>query len=206
MLKFAVVHAPVGPMMDEGLYEPDHVSGIEEAHMFTGPERAEYVVPYGGNGKERFDQQDITPVKPESTRDKSRIIVVKKPTRRAKVAIDFDGTITSGPREFRDVIARATRAGHECHLVTGRPESARAGVLEYCEMYGLRFASSSFYPVEYKYEQVGWDATMDVRIGAWKAKRMAELGIGIAVDDNLSHIGQIIRHAPGIVILKPVGE
>ena len=201
MLKFAIVNVQPGPGRDIGLYEPDHLTGIEQAHMYFGPQKYDSEFPYGGPGVGKEDE--VEPKVPsKDKKPKGKVLVKKMP--KIVAAIDFDGTVTMNPRGFKRVIDKASKAGCECHLVTGRPINKRAEVEQYCKRYGIKFASMNFHPVPYDFESIRWDMLLDVRIGAWKARKFAELGINVAVDDNPIHIAQFMRKIPGLLVLKPL--
>lgn len=199
MLKFSVVHVQPGPMRgDPVLYEPDHLSGIEEAHQYVGPMKFDSFFPYGGPGVGKEDEKE-----PKVDRkNKPRVVVKENP--KIVAAVDFDLTLADFPSSLGDALKRAAKSGFEFHLVTGRMEKERCGIEIFCRRHGVVFSSMDFYPLPYRLDYLGRDLLMDARIGSWKAKRISELGATVAIDDNAIHIGQIVRRIPGIVVLKPV--
>jgi hypothetical protein len=200
MLRLAVVMIQPGPMEDYGENTPDQ-SGIEEGALFFDdlPYSQSYTQDKARNGK-RDDPM------PEEKNGKSGVKVKRAPKRQGSIAIDFDGTLTLDPAWFKNQIDTVTAQGSECHLVTSRPLSESGYVKDFCNLHGIKFASMNFYPGHYTYVKENWDVLMDVQLGAWKAKRIAELKADAVIDDNEIHISQIAKGNPGILILKPVGR
>lgn len=190
MLRLSVVHSPVGPQQGPGLDEDLQSPGLEDSVMYPGASVFEWWKPYGGYGEDR--EQDV-PGKGHA------------PRRKAVYAIDFDGTVTLDPVFFRKLTRDVAAAGGECHLVTGRPEAERPQVVRYLKAYNIEFSGMHFYPVPYHRDWVAWDALMDARVGAWKARVIEEIGADVMVDDNPVYAARVVKRLPGITVLSPSG-
>ena len=198
MFKLAVVHSPVGPQMGPGLDVDIQMPGLEDSHMYSGPRKYDYWDPYGGQGRDHFDETSIDPRRRKRRKK-------KHDPRASNVAIDFDGTITAAPRVIKQFMKSVQDAGGKCYLVTGRPYTDENKVKEFTGRYGMSFAECHFYPIAYRKDWINWDTLLDVRIGRWKAGILEKLKADVVVDDNLIHIDQIIKHLPDIFVLRPIG-
>jgi hypothetical protein len=194
MLRLAVVHQQPGPQRGPGLYESDRPGG-EAQHSYVGNGVWDWEKPYEKGDIDYRQQRDKPRKKKRDKASRGNI----------KVAIDFDGTITSNPRAFKRLVDKITKGGGKAYLVTGRPHAESEEVLSYCKRYGLKFKSHHFYPLHYEFDWIKWDDSIDAKIGAWKAKEMRSIGIDIAIDDNPIHTMQIKRHVPNILVLTPIG-
>lgn len=198
MFKLAVVHSPVGPQKGPGLDDNLQSPGLEDSHMYSGPRKYDYWDPYGGQGNDYFDETSIDPRRKRRRKK-------KHDPRASNVAIDFDGTITAAPRLIGQFMKSVAAAGGKCHLVTGRPYTDADLVMDFVNRYGMNFAEYHFYPIAYRIDWISWDTLLDVRIGRWKAGVLEKIKADVVVDDNLIHIDQIIKHLPGIFVLRPIG-
>jgi hypothetical protein len=182
----------MGPGLDDDIQE----TNIEDAHMYTGPEKYEMWDPYGGGGEDR--EYDV-PGRKKSPK-KSSVFEGK-----SVVGIDFDGTVTADPGFFKKLVRELRGAGSRVHLITGRSAAERAEVEEYCSRHGLKFDGVHYYPIPYHHDWVAWDTLLEVRIGSWKARVLDDIGAEVMIEDNPVFIRQIVRRNPGIYALMPVG-
>jgi len=194
MIRLSVVHAPVGPTQGPGLDEDLQTPNIERNHQYVGEEKYEIWAPYGGGGEDR--EQDVPGLRKKP---------LKKASRGSRVAIDFDGTITLDPRFFRMLVDSIRSTGGRAYLLTGRSVLDKDYVEKFVSRYGMKFHEMHFYPIPYRYDWVAWDLLLGVRVGAWKAKVLAQLGADAVIDDNPVYIGQIIKRLPNILVLRPIG-
>jgi len=188
MLRFAVVHAPAGPLEGPGLYENIQTPGLESEYMYTGDLPGEWYTSYE---KGDIDERQQRPKVPG--------------THNIKVAFDFDGTLTKDPKTFQRLIHKIVAGGGKAYLVTGRCDLDKNEVLAFCKMHRLKFHETHFYPIPYRSNWIRWDGTLEVRIGMWKAKMLKKIGVDIVIDDSPIHIRQIRKVLKNILILIPCG-
>ena len=195
MLKFSVVFTQPGPQKEPGLFQDFDLENLEKEHQYLGtPGPGE---DNNGKGDEdlRQDKEKEDPVRDEPCKLAGLSGM--------RVAVDYDGTLTSNPRAFKKFLSRLARAGSKIYLVTGRPESGRKEIEAFVKTYGFRFDGMFFYPHPYHHDWISWDINMDARVGLWKGKVLKDLGADIIIDDNLVYVNQILKFMPGILALMP---
>ena len=206
MLRLSVVHYQPGPNWDFGNdfvtpETPGEPVTIEDTvfSMVLGPDR---VLPMKFEAwDEKYDQvgEAIKKKNPSGA-----LVEVKEgPKRRACVAMDFNSAMAANPRELRRFMEKYSALGCEFHLVTSRHESEKPAVEWFCNMYGIKFSSSAFCPMP---KSICQDLLMDVRVGAWKADRIKELGATAVIENNNLHTNIIITRLPEILIFRATGE
>lgn len=209
MLRLAVVHYQPGPNWDfsgDGSdvmapSTPGQEVTIEDTpfSIILGPDR---VLPMKFEAwDEKYDQ--VAEAFKKKDPSGALVTVKQEPKRRACVSMDLDGVMAANPRELQKLIEKYTNLGCEFHLVTSRHESERPVVESFCNMYGIKFVSMSFCPLP---KSVCEDLLMDVRVGAWKADRIEELGANAVIENRNIHTNIIANRMPGILIFRATGE
>lgn len=188
MLRLSVVHSPSGPQMGPGLDDDIQSPGLEERHLYTGPNKFDYWNPYD-NGGENERQQD--PI---------------KELKSCKVlAMDYDSTVLLDPRFCKKLIDALRSRGTKVYLLTGRSKSESSDSVAFMSRHSISFDGDYFYPVTYDRTSASWDMLMDSRISLWKERVLEELKADTVIDNNLAFLTHLARRNPGITALMPYG-